>query len=375
MLESPPAKELHQDWGHSGVLRFLPTQHYKAIVVSDLHLPRSDSHPKYLAEFLRHHTCDVLILLGDTHEGYDIVLGEPSEMQQRVFDLIAARKEEGTMVIDVPGNHDSYKRRDGIIGHRAFGTEYWNDLVLPSALGPTYLFHGDALDGNMRVRYDKVVYSMAKKISVGGKSLVDIYSALEKITHLVYGGTKKRKVRDAGTEFGAAAMAIEHDCEAVLMGHSHKPAPFAPASGNADIMYGNSGSWVGGMCTAMALRMDGNWEFIDWNKKRDLMATKKPHGAADVNPCLPFRDAAREEYNWQKAQHRVYTREALVLSLREAIEKMEKTKKKIVAVLGDAEEQLEEARVEMASLNRYADVASIPASQAQPILPLRVHHS
>lgn len=361
-------KRLHEDWGHSAIARLPATRHCKVLVISDLHFPRDDGHPKYLYEFLLHHTCDTLVLLGDTHEGYAAELKPFDEMNLRVWDLIAARRAQGMKVIDLPGNHDSYKRHDNIIGHKAFGTEYWNDLVVDSALGPTYLFHGDALDGKMTRRYDKVAYKIAKKIAIGKRSLLGVHNSLERLAdHLTGGSDKKRG--SVIVKFAAAALARENDCQAVLSGHTHKPCVFSPVPDSEEILYGNTGAWVGGVMTAMLMTDDGNWELVNWDKKRRGFYNLKPDGAAAAHEFKPFRQESLHEYRWQHAQHALFAQEALIEQTRKALENVEKIKKRVMEYLDTAEERLGRIREDVERVNKGARIEPLPSKPSVLKIP------
>lgn len=351
--------QLGRDWGSSAVLRSRYSRHYKAIVVSDLHFPRKDSHPKYLYEFLQHNSCDTLILLGDTHEGYEPQLQEFQELNFRVWDMIAARKAQGMQVIDVAGNHDAYKRNASILDHKIFGTEYRNSLILDGHEGSTLLFHGDALDTKIVARYDKVAYKIAKKIAIGDKSLLDIANALEKIFSTLASKTSQ-KPNSLQTEFRAAALARGHGCRAVLMGHSHKASPFSPAANDPEILYGNTGAWVGHQATAMVLKHDNSWEFIDWRVKRETVFSKKPEGLSGPHPYAAYRDGSVADFKWQKAQHHLYVQEGVMRETQKTLDNVNKVRRKVQNLLKKTEERLAGTRQEIEQMNAHAGIERLP---------------
>lgn len=360
MYRDSSSPVLHAEWGHSAVARLPGSRHHKIIVLSDLHFPRRDNSAELLYEFLLHNTCDTLILLGDTHEGYDAKLNDFREANLRVWDLVAARKAQGMKVIDIAGNHDVYKRVRGMLGHSAFGTEYWNDMTVSSALGDVYLFHGDALDGSMVKRYDKLAYKIAKKIAIGDRSLLDVHSSLEKLSYYLFKG-KGAKVNSLQTEFSAVALALEKGCRSVLMGHTHMPSAFQPVGGIEGGMYGNTGSWVGGMATSMVMKHDGRWELADWSEDRRGLYAKKSRGLAGPNTHAGFREESELEFAWHKAQHSLHVQEVLVRKAHEAIENVEKVKKRVRKYIDRAEEKLAKAQEKLEAASRYAGVERLDA--------------
>ncbi len=342
-------------------------RHFPVIVLSDIHFARKDSHPKYVYEFLLNHTCDTLVFLGDTHEGYDEELTAPGEMHQRVWDLVAARKEQGMRTVDCPGNHDSYKRKTTILGNKVFGTEYRPDLILESAQERTFLFHGDALDGKIALRYDKAAYTAAKNIRLGNKSLLDLRNIIQDFTHKVRSGAEI-KTNKIGIESAAAALARERNCTRVLSGHTHRPSSFVPIQGDAEILYGNTGSWVGNSATAMVMHEGGRWELIDWAKSRQNLFKGKPAGTEQHQLASVFREQTRQEFLWQRAQHRIFTNESLVFSLHDTMEELNKVGHKLRHAFDRAKDEISLATEEVAFIEKQAD--KVPLSKTGHVLSL-----
>jgi UDP-2,3-diacylglucosamine pyrophosphatase LpxH len=84
-------------------------KHYPVIVLSDIHLGVDDTHLGLVCDFLRHATCDKLVLNGDIIDGRHIdhrPAVDYSEAQKRVLDEINRKIRDGAEVIYVPGNHD-----------------------------------------------------------------------------------------------------------------------------------------------------------------------------------------------------------------------------------------------------------------------------
>ncbi len=366
--------KLKREWGNNAIARFPQERYYNTLVVSDAHMPRADGHPKYLHEFLTWNYSDKLILLGDTHEGYNPALSDFKELHYRVLDLVSARKAQGVVVVDTPGNHDSYKRASGILGHRVYGTEYWNDLVLPSAHGDTYLFHGDALDGPLAREYDRAAHRIASKIGIGKFSLLDLYSKMFKLVHDAQ-DNKSGKTNEDKIEFAAAQIAKGHGCRAVLTGHTHKPAPFMPVKSMPDMLYGNTGAWVGGLGTAMALNHNGTWELIDWRRDREKFFSAKPAGLDMPDMHRDFREASEAELQWHRVQHSLHSQKIIINMTKDTLESMKKIRANVQIFLHRAEEKFHITEAEAEKLRSHAPIERIeqPATSMAGAISPRPH--
>jgi UDP-2,3-diacylglucosamine pyrophosphatase LpxH len=120
---------------------------YRAIWLSDIHLGTPGCQATYLLDFLKHNESDVLYLVGDIIDGWQLRRGwywprSHNDVVQKL--LRKARK--GTDVIYVPGNHDEVARQfDGM----AFGDiTVREDAVHVTATGKRlWVVHGDLFDG------------------------------------------------------------------------------------------------------------------------------------------------------------------------------------------------------------------------------------
>ncbi len=359
--------ELYRDWGNSSVLKHPSSRHHKIIVLSDLHFPRPDSHPKYVLEFLKYNTCDVLIFLGDTHEGYDTELAPFKELHLRVWDLIEERKSQGMTMIDIPGNHDAYKRTDAVLKHRILGTEYWSHLAIESNQGRTFLSHGDSLDDIFLQKNDHRIYRAARNFAFRGTSLVDIWSNLECRWNRWRGGPDV-KANGAALEAAAAKEARRYGCSAVLNGHTHNPSRFLPVEKHPDVLYGNTGAWVGGQGTAMVLNSQNDWEMIDWRIERQQWMKGKPEGLTASNDYAHQRAVSEEDFRLQHTLHAHYIWQKEVSSTRSLIENMVKVKKTVEDILRAAEEKLKLAEDALHETGHKVD----EMMKTHPVAPLTV---
>ena len=85
---------------------------YRAIFLSDVHLGTRGCRAELLAEFLAKYNSDILYLVGDIFDGWQIQRGwhwpsSHNEVVQRIIE----KAQNGTRVVFIPGNHDEVMRR------------------------------------------------------------------------------------------------------------------------------------------------------------------------------------------------------------------------------------------------------------------------
>lgn len=341
---------------------------HKIVVVSDLHFPRRDSHPKYLYEFFFNNPSDTIVILGDFFEGYDKALGEFGEWHKRCLDLLHKRKsEEDTRVIVIPGNHDQYLRNHHVLDHNIYGSVYRRNMVLDGQGGQkTYLTHGDDYDPKSMRDNDMVAFQAGERIRIARFSLSELYNhyvgssdkrlsaAFEKRSHAALA----KKIRH-----GILQSAKEHECNAVLCGHTHEPQPFMPVKRHTWLRYGNTGSFTGKLATAMILTRDDQWKMVNWMEKRAKEGLDKLPHRDDVNPALRYRDHTEAEIHFHRTLHGVWAGHRMIAQTQRAVEKIKEMVARIEEKLHPQEEEL--ARVLKEAIPEHAGPA---ARGAVPVL-------
>lgn len=317
---------------------------HKMVVISDLHFPRRDSHPKYLYEFLLNNPSDTIVVLGDFFEGYDKTLGEFGEWHKRCFDLLHKRRsEEEAKVIIIPGNHDQYLRDPRIIDHAMFGSVFRRNMVVSGGGQKTYLTHGDDYDPKAVQDNDIFAYQAGDRIRVARVSLSELYNhyvgsstgrlspAFAKRSH----ASLNKKIRK-----GAVASAIQHECNAVLCGHTHEPQPFTPVKRHLWLKYGNTGSFTGPLATAMVLSRDDRWQIVNWAEKRAKEGFDKLPHRDDENPAAAYREITESEIHFHRTLHSVWLGHRLVTQTHRAVEKLREMAARVEDLLHPQEEEL-----------------------------------
>lgn len=340
----------------------IPRKHYKVIIVSDIHIPRSDSRSDLLAEFLTYNSCDTLILNGDTHEGYDERLEDLRPNDLLLMNLIHHLKKQGVRVIDIPGNHDAYKRSKKILEKQIFGTEYQYDLLIKNQDAPVYVFHGDILDGDYTRRYGQFLYKLAKLIPLGsGMNLIDLYSKIEFLTNSI---TAKRinKTTKGKYRQQALSLAFRQGANSVISGHTHKPSNFSlvefkdHTGEKRRAHYANSGAWTDNQATALVLDENDQWHLIDWNSDRSRYFSPSMASQTLVPHNSEYSETSFFEHQWQRAAHGSFIAEKLLQDAQGALREIDKAKNKLRDFIERMKAQHESAVTNMEGLSSYAEI-------------------
>ncbi|HRW62934.1 MAG TPA: UDP-2,3-diacylglucosamine diphosphatase [Bacteroidales bacterium] len=245
----------------------LKPNHFKTIVISDVHLGTKASKAKELVRFLKSNSCDKLILNGDIIDGWRLKKnGKWKKKHTRFFKaLIKMMNKFNTEVIYIRGNHDDFLdnmmpltignlsiRKDYI--HRSNGKNFYVvhgdvfDTVTTNLkwlaklgdIGYTFLLWVNKIYNNKRIKKGLPYYSLSQEIKQRVKSAVSYISSFEK--ELVQ-------------------LAKSRNCQGVICGHIHHP----DITQYGDISYMNSGDWVESL-TALVEDFDGRWEILYYNK-------------------------------------------------------------------------------------------------------------
>lgn len=235
--------------------------HFRTIVLSDIHLGTSGSKAKEVSHFLKHNSCDRLILNGDIIDGWQLKkYGKWKKTHTKFFKRVLQLIENhNTEVIYLRGNHDDFL--DQVIPMAIGNFRLQRDYVLDGADGKRYyVVHGDIFDNvttnlkwiaklgdigytfllwlnkhynNYRVRKGKPYYSLSQAIKAKVKSAVSYISDYEE---------------------QLAILARLKNCDGIICGHIHQPA--IKTIGNLEYM--NSGDWVESL-SALVENELGEW--------------------------------------------------------------------------------------------------------------------
>ena len=235
--------------------------------ISDVHLGTPGCRADALLDFLKHVDCDLLFLVGDIVDGWQLRRAWYwPQAHNDVVQKLLRKARKGTRVIFVPGNHDEFARR--YLQHEFGGIEVVEDWTHTTADGRRlWITHGDLFDG---------VIQCAKWLAYVGDSLYEITLRLNRHVNSLrarlgwpYWSLSrylKLKVKRAVSFIGDFEVALAREAhrrgvDGVVCGHIHH-AEMRMIDG---ILYCNDGDWVESL-TALVEHADGRLEILDWSR-------------------------------------------------------------------------------------------------------------
>jgi UDP-2,3-diacylglucosamine pyrophosphatase LpxH len=251
---------------------------YKTICISDTHLGTKDCQADILNNFLKHHTCENLFLVGDIIDGWKIQQNKWKWQQSHsnVLRRILGMGKHGVYITYVTGNHDEFLRPFVIDTFRMGNIHIVNQAEYRSIDGKLFLItHGDMFDGITR---------LAPWISFLGDKAYDFVLALNgkfnwirhrlgfgywSLSQYLKGRVKKAIDFIFQFEQNLADFCAKRGYDGVICGHIHHAEIKTMPNG---IIYMNDGDWVES-CSALVEHYDGRWEIVYWNTRTDDVAT------------------------------------------------------------------------------------------------------
>jgi UDP-2,3-diacylglucosamine pyrophosphatase LpxH len=240
--------------------RFLRT-----IFISDVHLGTRGCKDKFLLDFLRHHDCETLYLVGDIIDGWRLKRSWFwTDTHNEVVREILRKAHEGTRVVYIPGNHDELLR--DYVGLNLGGIDVQYEAIHETADGKKLLvIHGDHFDGV--VKYAKWLALMGDWAYTGALVANDGLNAIRRRVGLPYWSFSaylKHKVKNAveyvsNFKSAVAREAIGRSLDGVVCGHIHQ-AEITQVDG---VLYMNDGDWVES-CSSLVEDFAGNLSIIRW---------------------------------------------------------------------------------------------------------------
>jgi UDP-2,3-diacylglucosamine pyrophosphatase LpxH len=240
-------------------------QRLRAVFISDLHIGTPGFQAEALLDFLKHHPSDVLYLVGDIVDGWQLRRRWFwPQSHNDVVQKLLRRARKGCRVIYVPGNHDEFARH--FVGHAFGGVEVLHDTSHTTAKGlKLWVVHGDHFDG---------VIQCAKWLAYLGDYLYELALRLNRhlnsfrarigLEYWSLSAYLKLKVKKAVNFISDFEVAVAHEAkrrgfDGVVCGHIHH-AEIRDVNGT---LYCNDGDWVESR-TALVEHADGRLEIIHW---------------------------------------------------------------------------------------------------------------
>ncbi|MGC9373530.1 MAG: UDP-2,3-diacylglucosamine diphosphatase [Bacteroidales bacterium] len=245
----------------------LKHNHYKTIVISDVHLGTKSSKAKELVRFLKSNTCDKLILNGDIIDGWRLKKsGKWRKKHTRFLKIILKIIDKlNTEVIYIRGNHDDFL--DKIIPLTIGNFSVKKDYIYKSNGINYYVVHGDIFDkitSNLKwlaklgdIGYTFLLWLNKIYNNRRVKQGLPYYSLSQDIKHRV----KSAVSYISSFEHELVELAKSRNCQGVICGHIHQP-DIRQYDG---IKYLNSGDWVESL-SALVEQENGDWKILYYNE-------------------------------------------------------------------------------------------------------------
>jgi UDP-2,3-diacylglucosamine pyrophosphatase LpxH len=240
-------------------------RHYRALFISDVHLGTKGCQAERLLEFLRDHDADVIYLVGDIVDGWQLKSGWYwPQPHNDVLQKLLRRARKGARLVYIPGNHDEFLR--GYFGVHFGGIEVVVDTVHEAADGKRYLVtHGDRFDMVVKhARWLAPLGDHAYSLSVLTNKAANWVRRRFGLSAWSLSKWAKLKVKNAVNytgefELALAAQARRQHYDGVICGHIHHPA----IRDIGGVRYVNCGDWLES-CTVVAEQQNGELEILSF---------------------------------------------------------------------------------------------------------------
>jgi UDP-2,3-diacylglucosamine pyrophosphatase LpxH len=241
--------------------------HYKTIVISDVHLGTEGSKAKELVKFLKVNTCDRLILNGDIIDGWQLKkYGKWKKPHSRFFKrVIQMIDTHNTEVVYLRGNHDDFL--DHIIPFRIGNISIQRDYIHNSCGKSYYIVHGDVFDSvTTNLKWVAKLGDVGYTFLLWMNQRYNNYRLKRGLPYYSLSQVVKAKVKSAVSyiddfEKQLVCLANIRKCDGIICGHIHHPA--LKKIGNVEYM--NSGDWVETL-SALVETHEGVWGIVYYNE-------------------------------------------------------------------------------------------------------------
>lgn len=241
----------------------LKRNHYKTIVLSDIHLGSKSSKAKEVSRFLKSNTCDKLILNGDIIDGWQLRKGGKWKKKHTRFfrTVLKMMEKHKTEVIYLRGNHDDFM--DNILPFVFGKIHLVKDYIYYSHGRKFLILHGDVFDSiTTGFRWIAKLGDVGYTFLLWVNKIYNYWRLRRGLPYYSLSQVVKQKVKSAVSyisnyEEELVKLARSKGCDGVICGHIHHPA----ITQYFDILYLNSGDWVESL-TALVEDYNGEWKII-----------------------------------------------------------------------------------------------------------------
>lgn len=238
--------------------------HYRTIVVSDVHLGTKGSKAKEVVRFLKLNTADNLILNGDIIDGWQLKKsGEWKRKHTKFFQrVLKMMSDHNTKVTYLRGNHDDFLEQ--IMPLTIGNLTIKRDIIYVGATGKKYIVtHGDIFDSvTSKWTWLAHIGDIGYTFLLWLNRVYNKYREWRGLNYFSLSKLIKSKVKSAVSYISSyeeklVQLAKAKNCQGVICGHIHQPI----ITQYDDITYLNSGDWVESL-SALVEDFNGEWNLI-----------------------------------------------------------------------------------------------------------------
>jgi UDP-2,3-diacylglucosamine pyrophosphatase LpxH len=253
----------------------------RTLFISDVHLGTRGCQADLLADFLRSHDAETLLLVGDIVDGWRLRSNWYwPKAHTDVLQELLRQAGRGTRLVYVPGNHDEFLR--DYAGTMFSGIEVVERAIHRGADGRDYLIvHGDQFDLVIRharwlAFFGDWAYRAALVSNVGFNHIRRRFG----LAYWSFSTWAKLSVKNVVNHIGRFEEALSSeakrcDVQGVICGHIHH----AVIHDDFGVRYINTGDWVES-CSGVVEHYDGRFEIIRWTKTQSRTTQSEPAAAA-----------------------------------------------------------------------------------------------
>lgn len=237
---------------------------FRTIVLSDIHLGTAGSRAKEATHFLRHYSCQKLILNGDIIDGWQLKQYGTWKKKHTAFFKAVLKQivHYDTKVIYLRGNHDDFL--DQIMPLKV-GKNFAirQDYVLSSGERTFYITHGDVFDSiTSKMKWIAYLGDLGYTFLLWANKFYNNYRNWRGLPYYSLSQKIKSHLKQAVNyisdfEMKLTELARARGCDGIICGHIHQPA-IQEYNG---LLYMNSGDWVESL-SALVEDHDGNWSLV-----------------------------------------------------------------------------------------------------------------
>ncbi len=244
--------------------------HYRTIVISDVHLGTKGSKAKEVVRFLKMNSADNLILNGDIIDGWQLKKSGEWKRKHTKFvqQVLKMMQVYGTKVTYLRGNHDDFLEQ--FIPFSIGNLSITKEMIYTDAKGKKFLvIHGDIFDSvtskwTWLAHLGDVGYTFLLWIN----QIYNLYREKRGLPYYSLSREIKSKIKTAVSfisnyEQKLVQLAKAKNCTGVICGHIHQPA----ITQYNEICYMNSGDWVETL-SALVEDFNGEWNLVYFSETK-----------------------------------------------------------------------------------------------------------